>query len=78
MQNKIEVSTTINPLVLDNYRKEVLADIQKQLERAKVMNLEDGIKVHSLAIKRYEKAEYDELFRDFVMSASEPYLTETS
>lgn len=73
MQNEISVSTTIKPLILENYRATVIVGIQAQLEKAKKFGLEDGIKVHSLALKRYEKAGYDELFRDFVMRASEEF-----
>lgn len=73
MSGEIEVSTTIKPTVLENYRAAVIAGIQKQLENAKRMGLEDGIKVHGLALKRYENADYAELFRDFVMTAAEAY-----
>lgn len=73
MQTEISVSTTIKTSVLENYRKEVIAGIQKQLENAKKLGLEDGVIVHGLALKRYENAGYDELFRDFVMNASESF-----
>lgn len=73
MQTEISVSTTIKTSVLENYRKEVIAGIQKQLENAKKLGLEDGVIVHGLALKRYENAGYDELFRNFVMSASDRF-----
>lgn len=73
MQTEISVSTTIKTSVLENYRKEVIAGIQKQLENAKKLGLEDGVIVHGLALKRYENADYAELFRDFVRDASESF-----
>jgi hypothetical protein len=73
MLGEIEVSTKISPTILENYRKELLAGEHERLEAAKRMGLEDGIIVRNLAIKRYENADYAELFRYFVMSASEKF-----
>ena len=64
---------TIKIEILENYRAEKIAEEKTMLERAQKHNLQDGIGIHGRQISRLHLASYKELFRWFVMDASEKY-----
>ena len=65
---------TITTEILENYRTDRIADEKAMLELAQKHNLQEGVGIHTRQISRLQLADYEELFRWFVMDAAEKYV----
>lgn len=70
---KYVAEMSISTEVLESYREEKLIEEQRLLEQAWAFNLEEGIGIHTRQIERLNAATNEELFRWFIMDASEKY-----
>lgn len=70
---KYVAEMSISTEVLESYREEKLIEEQRLLERAWTLNLGEGIGIHTRQLERLNVATNEELFRWFIMDASEKY-----
>ena len=70
---KYVAEMSISTEVLESYRAEKLIEEQRLLEQAWAFNLGEGIGIHTRQLERLNAATNEELFRWFIIDASEKY-----
>ena len=70
---EFESEMSISTKILDSWRDSKIVEEQRLLERAWTLNLGEGIGIHTRQLERLNGATYEELFRWFIMEASERY-----
>ena len=70
---EFESEMSISTKILDIWRDSKIVEEQRLLERAWALNLGEGIGIHARQLERLNGATYEELFRWFIMEASEKY-----
>ena len=71
---EFESEMSISTKILDSWRDSKIIEEQRLLERAWTLNLGEDIGIHTRQLERLDGATYQELFRWFIMDASEKYL----
>lgn len=75
-ETSVTFEMSIKKETLERFRDEQLEDARHRLEIATERNLAEGIAIHCIQIKRFEKADYEELFRWFLLEAADRYRTD--
>ena len=70
---EFESEMSISTKILDSWRENKIIEEQRLLELSWTLNLGEGIGIHTRQLERLNAATNEELFRWFIMKASERY-----
>ena len=70
---EFESEMSISTKILDSWREDKIVEEQRLLELAWTLNLGEGIGIHARQLERLNAATNEDLFRWFIMEASEKY-----